>query len=329
MKPSPKGLVATFMAVSSVNTPTRRMLCRRTQDTYLGWMRAFYRYVQRPATEWTGEMVQHWLWHLHTERYAHRSRQQALCAVVYVFRHVLGKDMGTLNLPSAPKQQPTLRIIPSRQELGRIFAGLQGQSRLMAGIMYGAGLRVMETCTLRVKDIDLDTNTIRVHSGKGDKDRLCLLPQNLRDALKRQLASRAALHDNDLAQGAGIVDLPGRYGTKSPAAARDLRWQFLFPSTMLRGQRRWHVTPEAIQKALRIAVKASGITKLVTPHTLRHAYCTHSLRAGNDIATVKDRMGHDSLETTAIYAHADQAQGVSPLDVPDRLVTARSNSLVV
>lgn len=327
MKPNPKGLIATFLAVSSVNTSTRRMLCKKTQETYLAWLRAFYRYVKRPANEWTGELVQHWLWYLHTEQYAHRSRQQALCAVVYVFRHVLHKDLGTLNLPSAPKQKPTLRIIPSRQELGRIFAGLRGQCRLMAGIMYGAGLRVMETCTLRVKDIDLDTNTIRVHAGKGDKDRLCLLPLNLRDSFQLQIAWRSALHDNDLANGAGIVELPGRLQIKNPTAARDLRWQYLFPSTVLRGQRRWHVTPEAIQKALRIAVKATGITKLVTPHTLRHAYCTHSLRAGNDIATIQQRMGHDSLETTAIYSHADQASGVSPLDVPDRAVTIASNSL--
>jgi integron integrase len=320
MKPAPSGLIGTFLAVSSVNTPKRRALAKKTQETYAFWLRRFYRYVKVPATEWTGEMVQHWLWHLHSDRYAHRSRQQALCALVYVFKNVLQRDVGTLNLPSAPRQKPTLRIIPSRQELGRIFAGLHGQSRLMAGIMYGSGLRVMECCTLRVKDIDLDTNTIRVHSGKGDKDRLCLLPQNLREALQRQIQWRAAVHQNDLAQGAGIVDLPGRYASKNPAAARDLRWQFLFPSTVLRGQRRWHITPEAIQKALRAAVKASGITKLVTPHTLRHAYCTHSLQAGNDIMTVKDLMGHDTIETTQIYAHADHARGVSPLDVANTTI---------
>lgn len=321
MKPNPTGVIGTFLAVASVNTPTRRALAKNTKKTYISHLKSFYSYVRRPATEWTGEMVQHWLWHLHDQRYSHVSRKQALCALVYVFKHVLQRDLGTLNLPSAPKRGPTLRIIPSREELGRIFAGLRGQARLMAGIMYGAGLRVMETCTLRVKDIDFDTGTIRVHGGKGDKDRLCLLPVNLREALQRQIQWRMALHDNDLAQGAGIVDLPGRYGVKNPSAARDIRWQFLFPSTLIRGQRRWHTTPESVQKALRAAVKASGITKLVTPHTLRHAYCTHSLQAGNDIMTVKDLMGHDDLSTTQIYTHADHARGVSPLDCASRQIT--------
>lgn len=322
MKATPKGLIGTFLAVASVNTPTRRELSKNTKETYVFWLKRFHRYVQRPAGEWTGEMVQHWLWSLHEDRYAHRSRQQALCALVYAFKNVLNRDLGTLNLPSAPRKSPTIKIIPSRQEIARIFAGMRGQSKLMAGIMYGAGLRVMETCTLRVKDIDFETMTICVHGGKGDKDRLCLLPHNLREALQRQIAWRAALHGQDLACGAGIVDLPGRYAVKNPSAARDLRWQFLFPSTLMRSQRRWHTTPESVQKALRLAVKASGVNKLVTPHTLRHAYCTHSLQQGNDIATVKDRMGHDDIATTAIYAHADHARGTSPLDAPGLQLSA-------
>jgi integron integrase len=327
MTPKP-GLIATFNAVAVVNTPQRRALGKRTRETYLFWLRKFYNFVQTPASTWTGAEVERFLWSLHQQQYAAKSRKQALCALVYVFRHVLKVDVGTLNLPSMPREKKAIRIIPSRAEVARIFAGLHGQCRVMAGVMYGAGLRVTECCTLRVKDIDFDALTIRVHEGKGDKDRLCLLPRNLVAALQRQIAWRAALHERDLAEGAGFVDLPGRLAIKYKNAARDLRWQFLFPSTVVRGQRRWHTTPESIQGALRKAVQAAGILKTITPHTLRHAYCTHSLRAGNDAATVQQLMGHDHLETTMTYAHGDAARGVSPLDACD-LVIQRDNLLTV
>lgn len=318
MNSKSQGLIATFVAVSTVATPTRRALKKRTVDTYLLWIRKFFSFTGRkPAAQWTGEDVQRFLWWMHTQDYAPKSRRQVLCALVYVFRHVLRVDVGALNLPSMPKEKKTVKIIPTRQEVARIMAGLRGQAKVMAGLLYGAGLRVSECCELRVKDVDLEAGTIRVHGGKGDKDRLTVLPQAMRAALVAQMQWRAGLHDRDLADGAGFVDLPGRMAIKSPRAARDLRWQFLFPSTVLRGQRRWHTTPESIQKALRIAVHAAGITKLVTPHTLRHAFCTHALRAGNDMATVQDLMGHDDPATTMIYAHGDYARGVSPMDAAD------------
>ncbi len=308
------GLIAAFRQVAATGKPGVRPLAKNTVETYLHWVRLFARFTGRPALQWTGEDVERFLWHLHRERYAVKTRKQALCALVFVFKHVLNVDVGTLNLPAMPKEAPTNKILPSRVELGRIFAGMKGMTKLMAGLMYGGGLRVMECCTLRVKDIDLEALTIRVHQGKGDKDRITLLARHLVPALQRHLAWRAALHAQDVASGAGLVELPGRYGVKNPSAARDLRWQYLFPSALMRGQYRWHLTPAAVQKAMREAVQAAGLTKLITPHTLRHAFCTHAQQAGNDIGTVSELMGHKDLGTTQIYTHADAARGISPMD---------------
>lgn len=309
------GLIARFRQVAAVQTRSRNALCRNTQSTYITWIRAFWRFIApKPASLWNGADVERFLWHLHEQQYAVKSRKQALCALVYVFKNVLQVAPGTLNLPAMPKEKQRLRIIPSREELARIFAGMKGQPKLMAALMYGSGLRVQECCTLRLKDLDFETRTIRVHGGKGDKDRLCLMPDNLVDALQRQVSWRVAMHQRDCADGAGFVELPGRFAIKNPAAARSPEWQYLFPSSVLRGQRRWHTTPEAVQQMIRKAVRSAGILKRVTPHTLRHAYCTHSLQIGNDIMTVKERMGHDCVETTMIYAHADTAGGVSPMD---------------
>jgi site-specific recombinase XerD len=268
-------------------------------------------------------MVAEWLHQLERKSYSSISRKQALCALKFVFVHVLKSDLGTLNLPKPPREKFHLRTIPSREDLARIFAGLKGQPRLMAAIMYGAGLRVEETCKLRVKDIDFDAMTIRVHGGKGDKDRLCLLPMAIAPHIHRQITWRVALHDQDIAAGAGYVELPGRLAHKYKNAACEIGWQYLFPSQCIRDQRRWHAVPESVQKAMRIAVRAAGIIKKVTPHTLRHAFATHALRAGNDIRTIQDLLGHEHIETTMIYLHADAARGFSPLDMAPAPATDR------
>lgn len=322
------GLIETFHALAVVPTRERRALCANTRATYVVWLKKFYAFTKKPAALWGAMDLQRFMWWMHSERYAPKSRKQALCALIYVFRHVLKLEVGTLELPSMPAEKKTIRIIPSREEIARIFAGMKGMPKLMAGLMYGAGLRVMECCTLRVKDIDLEALTIRVHEAKGDKERLCLLPRALVEAMRRQLAWRAAVHEQDVAGGGGFVDLPGRLAMKYKNAARSLGWQFVFPSQAVRGQKRWHAVPECVQGSLRQAVKAAGILKRVTPHTLRHAYCTHSLRAGNDIATVSGLMGHEDVETTMIYAHGDAARGVSPMDVGDCLV-ARAGGVAV
>ncbi len=293
-------------------------LQKNTISVYQFWVKKFWLFnSKRPAAEWTGKQVSDWMFSLDDgESYSDTSRRQALNAIVFVFKRVLKRDLGSLGLPPRPKERHRIREIPTREELARIFAGLHGQPRLMAGVMYGSGLRVAETCKLRVKDVDFGALTTKIHAGKGDKDRLCLLPETLVPALQRQIAWRSALHDQDIAEGAGFVELPGRLAIKYPKAQRELGWQYLFPSQALRGQRRWHAVPESMQKALRKAVQSAGILKRITPHTLRHAFATHALRAGNDIATIQELMGHECVETTMIYLHGDAARGVSPLDAP-------------
>lgn len=306
------GLIGRFRVAAAA-----RSIGRRTVSTYEFWIRKFWRDTGKvPASQWTGPMVSRWMFVLDKEGYSRVSRKQALCAVKFAFDHVLKADLGKLDLPPCPPERKTLKTIPTREELARIFSGLKGQPRLMAGVMYGAGLRVEECCKLRVQDIDFENRSIRIWSGKGDKHRLALLPAVLIPALERQIRWREALHEHDLAAGAGFVELPGRLARKYPNAERELRWQYLFPSALIRNQRRWHAVPEGVQKAMRAAVAAAGIIKRITPHTLRHAFATHALRAGNDVRTVQELLGHESLETTMIYLHADTARGTSPLDLP-------------
>jgi integron integrase len=294
----------------------KESLLPNTLKTYYGECRKFYGFTKKPASQWTGKDVEAWCVYLYKQNYSRSARKSALNALAFVFKHVLKVDMGTLDLPPMPPERKRLKIIPTREEIGRIFAGMSGQPRLIAGLLYGAGLRVEECCKLRVQDIDFANLTVRIHSGKGDKDRLTVLPTMLVEALRRQVDWRKAQHEIDLGHGAGFVELPGQLAKKYRNAPRELRWQYLFPSTVVRGQYRWHITPEAVQNAMRSAVAKAGIMLRVTPHTLRHAFATHSMRMGNDIETVRNLLGHDSIATTAIYLHADAAEGKSPLDKP-------------
>lgn len=312
------GLIAKFEVAASA-----RSLGRNTVATYRFWLRKCWTDMRVPASQWTGETIERWMHSLDRQGYGRVSRKQALCAAVFVFKHVLHADLGRLNLPPCPPERKTLKTIPTREELARIFAGLRGQVRLMAGVMYGAGLRVEECCKLRVQDVDFANLTIRVWSGKGDKHRLAQLPVVLVPLLEKMVVWRAALHEWDLSQGAGVVELPGRLAHKYKSAPRELRWQFLFPSQRVVDQRRWHAVPEGIQKAMRKAVAAAGIVKRITPHTLRHAYATHALQAGNDVRTIQELLGHESLDTTMGYMHADRARGVSPLDLPPPPIPGR------
>lgn len=289
-------------------------LMQRTRECYEFWNRKAYDFISRPASTWTGQDVERFIVWLDSENYSRVSKKQALNALKFAFTHVMKSDMGTLNLPPMPRIRTTLKIIPSRDELIAIFKRLRGQVRLMAGLMYGSGLRVGEVCKLRVKDIDLTALTLRIWEAKGDKSRLTVLPQMMVPALQRHLEWRCTLHRDDLQAGNGIVELPGRLAIKYKSAPRDLGWQFAFPSTAIRDGHRWHATDESVAKQMRAAVRACGITKTITPHTLRHAFATHAMRLGADPRTIQDLLGHESLETTMIYLHADAARGVSPLD---------------
>ena len=256
---------------------------RRTVECYCWWAAKLYAATQKPASQWTGRDVSDWLWLLYRENYSAVSRKQALNAVAFIFKHVLKVDMGRLELPPMPQIHAPLRTIPTRSEIARMAVGIRGPVRLMVGIMYGSGLRVSECCHLRVQDIDFERLVVRVHAGKGDKSRLTILPSALVLPLQRHIAWRKALHEVDLANGHGLVELPGRLAVKYKNASRELRWQWLFPSTKIRGQYRWYTTDEAIGKQMRIAGRAAGLTTRITPHTLRHSFASDAMMAGNDI----------------------------------------------
>jgi integron integrase len=296
------------------NAMVEASLRPNTFDCYLWHCRKFYAFIQKPGTEWDGDDVRAWLLEMESQKYAPGTRKQALCALKFVFDHLLKRDLGHLDLPPMPKVAQTLRIIPSRNELVAIFQHMTGQARLMAGLMYGGGLRVGECCTLRVQDLDLEAATVRIWDGKGGKSRLTVLPRIMIPALEQHLAKRHSLHQQDLAQGDGLVELPGRLAQKYRNANTQFGWQYLFPSTIVRNQHRWHATGESVAKQIRAAVRRTGITKRITPHTLRHAFATHAMRAGADPRTIQDLLGHTDLATTMIYLHGDAARGFSPLD---------------
>lgn len=311
--------------ISNLNAAMiERSLLKNTMSCYRFWNRKFYGFTKKRASLWTGADVRAFMLWLYEENYSPVSRKQALNAVAFTFKHVLKADMGHLYLPPMPAVHRTLRTIPTREEIARIFAGMKGFSRLMAAVMYGAGLRVSECCRLRVKDVDFSSNSIEVWNGKGDKSRRTVLPQVCIPALRRHLVLRQAMHEIDLANGCGLVELPGRLAFKYRNANREFAWQWMWPSVVVRGQYRWHCTDDMVAKQMRIAVKAAGITKRVTPHTLRHGFTTHLLEAGANVKTVQNLLGHADVNTTMIYAHPG-AVGFSPMDVGP-LVPQRANA---
>lgn len=285
-----------------------------TFDQYAFWIRKFYSFLHKPVSQWSGGDVTRAMAWLHEQRYSATSRKNALCAVVFMFRWVLKRDLGLLDLPPMPKQRKTLRTVPTREEVARIIMLLRGEIKLMAGIIYGGGTRVEETCLLRVQDIDFDNREIRIHQGKGDKSRKPPLAEILIPALEHYIkVTRFDLYQRDLACGAGYVELPGRLANKYPKANREYRWQFLFPSRCIRAGYRWHITPEAVQQQFAAANRLSGIIKRITPHTFRHAFTTHALENGEEFETVRKWLGHEDANTTLIYAHT-QHRGTSPMD---------------
>ncbi|MHC4208425.1 MAG: integron integrase [Planctomycetota bacterium] len=307
-----------------------RHYSRDTEKTYLHWIERFVRFhagdgTWRHPQDLGAADVEAFLTDLAVRhKVAASTQNQALNAIIFLYRHVLAQELGNIDAVRAkrPRRMP---VVLSRAEVVALFEQMHGPSRLMAQLMYGSGLRVSECCRLRVKDVDLDRMQITVRQGKGDKDRIVMLPQAIRSALAEHLAWRTKLHERDLQRGSGWVELPGAFARKEPRAATSLAWQFLFPSRRVcrrsgDGQyTRYHTHPSAIQRAVKEAAAAAGIAKRVTCHTLRHSFATHLLEAGYDVRTVQKLLGHRKLETTMIYTHVMETgpAGVcSPLDVP-------------
>jgi integron integrase len=283
----------------------------RTEDAYLGWMRRYHEFHgHRDPARLGPEHVTAFLNMLATEgRVAAATQNQALAALLFLYRDVLGIELSWLDDLVHAKTQVRLPVVLTRGEVRAVLAYIEGAPRLMATLLYGCGLRLLECCRLRVKDVDFGRNQIQVRRGKGDKDRATMLPISIKPELAAHLERVRMQHQRDLANAAGWVELPDALGNKLPNAGREWPWQWVFPATRLytcreTGQRRRHHLHETVvQHAVRQAVLAAGIPKRATCHTLRHSFATQLLEDGSDIRTVQELLGHKDVATTMIYTH--------------------------
>lgn len=297
----------------------------RTEQTYMEWVGRYFEYVSAQSLHWkaTGSL-RSFLSHLALKRKVASSTQnQAFSAVLFLFKVVLEIDVPEVDAVRARKGQK-LPVVLSVGEVKRLLDEVEGTKRIMLALTYGAGLRVSETIRLRVKDLDFENELLFVRSGKGDKDRATLLPDQLVDELREHLQRVKDLHERDLKKGFGAVYLPGALDKKYPQAPFEFKWQYVFPAARLSVDprsgktRRHHVSEKVMQNALSKAVKAAEIYKHVTIHTLRHSFATHLLMSGTNIREVQELLGHKSLETTMIYTHVVKEMSnkpKSPLDL--------------
>jgi integron integrase len=301
-----------------------RKLSYSTEKTYVYWAKTFIRtnQMRNPKDLGTKEVDIFLTW-LAVERQVSPGTQAiALNALVFLFHKFLGRDLGQLAYTrSKPKRR--LPQVLSHREAMKIINLMSGQTKLMVQILYGAGLRQAECCSLRIKDVDVSMNELIVRSGKGNKDRRTLLPQVLLPNLRTQINRVKLLHEKDLANGFGEVYLPGALGRKYPGRAREFSWQYLFPSKRIgvdprtSQTRRHHIHPTTVQKALRRALQESKIFKPVTCHTFRHSFATQLLKKGYDLRTIQELLGHSDITTTEIYTHVLNKGGhgvISPID---------------
>ncbi len=302
-----------------------RHLSYRTEQTYIGWIKRFRLFVkEKSPSELNGVEIQDFLSNLAVDKKVSASTQnQALNALVFLFKNVLKKDISNYIDAIRAKERRRLPVVLTKKEVRKVLSLIEGEQKLMAALMYGCGLRVSECVRLRIKDIDLEQNTLTVRAGKGDKDRITLLPESLKDDLLSQLERAREIYKQDRKKNLPGVYLPGALKKKYPNAGKEWGWFWLFPSRSLsidpvtNTVRRHHVHPATVQRAVRDAVRKAEIAKPATAHTLRHSFATHLIEDGYDIRTVQELLGHKSLNTTMIYTHVAKRNilGVkSPLD---------------
>jgi len=297
----------------------------RTEQAYVDWIRRFIlHFGKRHPRELGAAEVEAFLTHLAVAgKVAASTQNQAKSALLFLYKEVLEAELPWLDNVERAKAPKRLPVVLTRDEVQALLSRLAGTHWLMASLLYGAGLRLMECLRLRVKDVDFSRKEILVRDGKGFKDRVTMLPAALVAPLRAHLERVRELHRQDLAAGFGAVYLPYALERKYPGAARDWGWQYVFPSAKLAvdphsGEtRRHHVQDQAVQRAMKQAVRDADLTKPATPHTLRHSFATHLLEGGQDIRTVQELLGHSDVSTTMIYTHVLNKGGsgvISPLD---------------
>jgi len=272
------------------------------------------------------EEVNAFLSHLALARRISSSTQtQALSALVFLYRQVLGRDIGWLQGLVRAKRPHRLPVVLTPDEVRRLFAQMNGVPLLVCRLLYGGGLRLLECLQLRIKDIDLERHQITIRDGKGRKDRITMLPESCKPALEQHLSSVKRLHENDLRGGLGRAPLPEALARKYPNADREWGWQYLFPASSYYSDRvtgvrhRHHLHESVIQKAMGAAVERAGICKPATPHSLRHSFATELLRDGYDLRTIQELLGHSNVSTTMIYTHVLNRGGRGVVSPGDRL----------
>lgn len=297
----------------------------RTEKAYLGWIRRFINESgRRHPKSLGGAEVEAFLSRLAVEGQVSPSTQnQALSALLFLYRDVLAVELPWMENVVRAKRARKLPVVLSRAEVQRLLAQVEGRSWLMASLLYGSGLRLLEMLRLRVKDVDFDRAEITVRDGKGAKDRRTMVPAALVQPLQAEIERARALHSMDLAAGFGAVWLPHAIARKYRNAQFEFGWQFVFPA-MRRSldprddaERRHHVDDAVLSRSLKKAARLAGIDKPVTAHTLRHSFATHLLEAGQDIRTIQELLGHKDVATTQIYTHVLNRGGhavISPLD---------------
>lgn len=299
----------------------------RTEKAYVHWIKRFiFFHNKRHPAEMGETEIGRFLSSLATDlRVSASTQNQALNALLFLYREVLSKDIGYVNGVVRAKRRQRLPVVLTRQEVRAVLGSLHGSDWIMAMLLYGAGLRLMECLRLRVKDVDLDTNQIVVRAGKGDKDRHTMLPAAVKGPLVKHLDVIKRQHQRDLERGLGQVSLPNALERKYPNAGKEWGWQWIFPATshftdrMTGEKRRHHLHESVLQKSVKKAVQEAGVPKPASPHTFRHSFATHLLEDGYDIRTVQELLGHRDVSTTMIYTHVLNRGGKGVFSPADRL----------
>jgi integron integrase len=302
-----------------------RHYSRRTEGTYVHWIRRFivFHGLKHPGQMGASEVTAFLSWLAVRQQVSASTQNQALCALLFLYRHVLHVDLGPIEPVVRGKVPHRVPVVLGAGEVSQVLGQLTGVPWLVVALIYGSGLRLQECLDLRVKDLDFDRREILVRRGKGQKDRRTMLPAGIEERLRAHLIAVKRQHERDLAAGFGRVALPFALARKHPNAAAAWGWQFVFPAARLCRDPRWgpptrfHLHESVVQRAVAAAARKAGLTKQVGCHTFGHSFATELLRAGYDIRTVQELLGHADVTTTMVYTHVLNRGGLgvrSPFD---------------